>query len=114
MAKPSRMFGGPTCENLVMSVDIELATQTDSPVHSTGQSAIEVSIIIPVYNECEALRPLYRMLDNALRTLPRSVEIIFCNDGSSDGSASLLDEFAADDPRVRIVHLRRNYGQTAA
>src|SRR3954451_9558798 len=54
------------------------------------------------------------MLDDALRTLPRSVEIIFCNDGSTDGSASLLDEFAADDPRGRIVHLRRNYGQTAA
>src|SRR5690242_13581929 len=60
------------------------------------------------------LRALYRMLDDALRVLPRSVEIIFCNDGSTDGSASLLDEFAANDPRVRVVHLRRNYGQTAA
>ena len=83
-------------------------------MHAVGHSAIEVSIVIPVYNEREALRPLYQMLDDALRTLPRSAEIIFCNDGSTDGSASLLDELAADDPRVRVVHLRRNYGQTAA
>ena len=97
-----------------MSVDIQLVMQTDSPVHSTGHSAVGVSIIIPVYNEYDALRPLYRMLDDALRILPRSVEIIFCNDGSTDGSAGLLDEFASNDPRVRVVHLRRNYGQTAA
>src|SRR5262249_14701809 len=50
----------------------------------------------------------------ALCQLPQSAEIVFADDGSSDGSGALLDGFAADDPRVRVLHLARNYGQTAA
>src|SRR5207248_2031984 len=44
----------------------------------------------------------------------KSAEIIFANDGSTDGSGPCLDDFAAKDPRVRVLHLSRNYGQTAA
>jgi len=98
-----------------MAVDIQLAMQTGAMLHASSPGeVIEVSVIIPVYNECDSLCPLYQMLCDAFATLPRSVEIIFCNDGSSDGSADVLDEIAAVDPRVRVVHLRRNYGQTAA
>ncbi|HEY6434814.1 MAG TPA: glycosyltransferase family 2 protein, partial [Acetobacteraceae bacterium] len=46
--------------------------------------------------------------------LPQSAEIVFCNDGSTDGSAAVLDDIARSDERVTVVHLRRNYGQTAA
>jgi glycosyltransferase involved in cell wall biosynthesis len=57
---------------------------------------------------------LYRALVNALDQLPQSAEIIFADDGSRDGSAATLDVFAELDPRVRVLHLSRNYGQTAA
>jgi glycosyltransferase involved in cell wall biosynthesis len=75
---------------------------------------MDVSIVIPVYNEAEALLSLYSALAEALSLLDRSAEIIFADDGSRDGSAALLDSFAQRDPRVRVLHLSRNYGQTAA
>jgi glycosyltransferase involved in cell wall biosynthesis len=75
---------------------------------------VEISVVIPVYNEEEALPAFYPMLAEALDRLPRSAEIIFVNDGSTDGSADHLDAIAEIDSRVRVLHLARNYGQTAA
>ncbi len=75
---------------------------------------MDLSIVIPVFNEEENLGPLYDLLKRVLDELSQSAEIIFVNDGSSDGSAARLDRLAGADPRVRVVHLRRNYGQTAA
>src|SRR5437764_4388229 len=75
---------------------------------------MDISIIIPVYNEVDALPGLYARLAEAVSKLAQSAEIVFADDGSRDGSAAVLDNFAASDPRVRVVHLRRNYGQTAA
>jgi glycosyltransferase involved in cell wall biosynthesis len=74
----------------------------------------EISVFLPVYNEEPNLRPLHQKLDDALRALGRSAEIVFVDDGSSDGSLHILRELAEIDPRVRVVALRRNYGQTAA
>jgi len=75
---------------------------------------MDLSIVIPVYNEVEALPSLYVALVETLDRLNKSAEIIFANDGSTDGSGPCLDDFAAKDPRVRVLHLSRNYGQTAA
>jgi glycosyltransferase involved in cell wall biosynthesis len=75
---------------------------------------VDISVVIPVYNEAEALPELYRALAATLDRLPQSAEIIFADDGSSDGSAAALDDLAESDPRVRVLHLSRNYGQTAA
>jgi glycosyltransferase involved in cell wall biosynthesis len=75
---------------------------------------VDISVVIPVYNEAEALPELYRALAATLDPLPQSAEIIFADDGSSDNSAAALDDFAESDPRVRVLHLSRNYGQTAA
>src|SRR6476619_8558792 len=74
----------------------------------------EVSVFLPVYNEEPNLRPLHAKLDAALRVLGRSSEIIYVDDGSTDGSLKVLRELAQLDDRVRVVALRRNYGQTAA
>ena len=74
----------------------------------------EISVFLPVYNEEPNLRPLHQKLDSALRALGRSAEVVFVDDGSTDGSLAILRELAAVDPRVRVVALRRNYGQTAA
>ncbi len=75
---------------------------------------MDISVVIPVYNEVEALPELYRALTDTLDRLPQSAEVIFANDGSKDGSAAALDALAESDPRVRVLHLSRNYGQTAA
>src|SRR5437762_14152728 len=76
--------------------------------------APEISIFLPVFNEEPNLRPLHAKLDEALEKLDRSAEIIYVDDGSTDGSLNALRELAVLDPRVRVVVLRRNYGQTPA
>ena len=75
---------------------------------------MDISLVIPIYNEAEGLPDLNRAVSETLDRLSQSTEIVFVDDGSKDGSASVLDEFAASDPRVRVLHLARNYGQTAA
>src|SRR5215813_1598503 len=75
---------------------------------------MDISIVIPVYNEVEALPELYRMLKDVLDRLEQSAEIFFIDDGSRDGSGAALDALAHSDARVQVLHLRRNYGQTAA
>ena len=74
-----------------------------------------ISLTVPVYNEREALSPLFEKVQAVMhRDFPGSWEIIFVNDGSHDGSAELLDGLAAKNPEVKVVHFRRNFGQTAA
>ena len=76
--------------------------------------APELSVFLPVYNEEPNLHPLHAKLDKALTSLGRSAEIVYVDDGSTDGSLRVLREIAELDSRVRVVVLRRNYGQTAA
>jgi glycosyltransferase involved in cell wall biosynthesis len=89
-------------------------TVTRARPETSTADAPEVSVFLPVYNEEPNLRPLHAKLDAALRTLGRSAEIVYVDDGSTDGSLNILRELAQTDPRVRVVALRRNYGQTAA
>jgi glycosyltransferase involved in cell wall biosynthesis len=74
----------------------------------------EVSVFLPVFNEEPNLRPLHEKLDRSLRQLGRSAEIVYVDDGSTDGSLEVLRELAQQDARVRVIALRRNYGQTPA
>ena len=73
-----------------------------------------LSITIPLYNEEPNVRPLYERLVAALEPLGRPFEVILVNDGSTDGTERELEALAARDPRVKVVHFRRNFGQTAA
>lgn len=70
--------------------------------------------MIPVFNEEGSLPILQERLSATLRSLGRTYEILYVDDGSSDGSLRLLRELAALDPHVRIVEFNRNYGQHAA
>lgn len=74
----------------------------------------ELSIIVPVFNEEASVELLHRALVPALVSLGRSYEIIFIDDGSTDRTYARLDDIATLDPAVRLLKLRRNYGQTAA
>jgi glycosyltransferase involved in cell wall biosynthesis len=73
-----------------------------------------VSVVIPVYNEREAIRPLAAELLPVVRRLGRRVEVIFVDDGSRDGTAEVLADLAASEPEVVVVRLRRNFGKSAA
>src|SRR5256714_8520914 len=79
-----------------------------------ASDAPDISVFLPVFDEEPNLRALHEKLDKALQPLGRTAEIIYGDDGSKDGSLGILRELAALDPRVRVVALRRNYGQTAA
>jgi glycosyltransferase involved in cell wall biosynthesis len=95
--------------------DQEVAARRQEVERSPGAGeAPEISVFLPVYNEEQNLLPLHTKLDEALAKLGRSAEIIYVDDGSTDGSLRVLREVAERDARVRVVALKRNYGQTAA
>jgi glycosyltransferase involved in cell wall biosynthesis len=73
-----------------------------------------VSVVIPVYNERESVRPLAGEVLHALRALGRQSEIVFVDDGSTDGTSEILADLAAAEPEIIIVRLRRNFGKAAA
>lgn len=75
---------------------------------------IDVSVVVPVFNEEESLPPLYAALKRELDALGKTYEVVFCDDGSSDRSMAILEEMARNDPTVKVVSFRRNFGQTAA
>ncbi len=73
-----------------------------------------LSIIIPLYNEQDNIEPLYAKLESVLQSLGHPYEIIMVNDGSADATRERLDALAAAHQGVRVVHFRRNFGQTPA
>jgi glycosyltransferase involved in cell wall biosynthesis len=73
-----------------------------------------LSITIPIYNEAGNVGTLYNKVRTAMDKQTRPWELILVNDGSSDGTDELLDAIAAKDDHVKVVHFRRNFGQTAA
>ncbi len=73
-----------------------------------------VSIVVPVFNEAENLRPLHEEIAAAIRGRAEDCEIIFVDDGSSDDSLAVLKEIHSRDPRVKIIQFRKNFGQSAA
>jgi len=75
---------------------------------------VKVSVVIPAYNEEENLPVLYERLRTVLEKLEGDYEIIFVDDGSTDGSFDVLRDLARRDERVKVIRFRRNYGQTAA
>lgn len=84
------------------------------PLVKDDEERVEVSVVIPVLNEDENLEPLYVALEQVLRRLGKSYEIILVDDGSVDDSFKVLQGLAERDDRVRVVRLRRHFGQTAA
>jgi glycosyltransferase involved in cell wall biosynthesis len=97
-----------------MKVYDEETRTVDRPAAFIAAEPPDVSVFLPVFNEEPNLLPLHEKLDRALAQLGRSAEIIYVDDGSSDDSLKILRQIAARDPRVRVIALRRNYGQTPA
>ncbi len=80
----------------------------------TGGATPRLSVVAPLYDERESVPGLIARLVSALESLDRAWEIVIVNDGSRDGSDEALRMEAQREPRIRIVNLRRNVGQTAA
>ncbi|HEX8918623.1 MAG TPA: glycosyltransferase family 2 protein [Chloroflexota bacterium] len=96
---------------------MSLSTSTDA-ISIVPQSAdIEVpdiSIVVPVYDEVDSVTELYNELMTSLGTMSTSFEVVFVDDGSSDGTVERLNTLHEQDPRVGVIALRRNFGKSAA
>jgi len=75
---------------------------------------MDLSVIVPLYNERENVNPLYSAIVNAVTPLGVDYEILFIDDGSTDTTFDNACALAAQDPKLRVIKFRKNYGQTAA
>lgn len=75
---------------------------------------VDVSVVVPVFNEVENIGPLHEAVTRVMASAGRSYELLVVDDGSTDGTAERLAALAREDARVRVVRFRRNFGQTAA
>ncbi|HRX87560.1 MAG TPA: glycosyltransferase family 2 protein [Phycisphaerae bacterium] len=76
--------------------------------------SLDLSVVVPIYNERDNIAPLVTDIVRAVDPLGKTYEIILVNDGSRDGSTAVLDDVAARDQRVRVLHFKGNRGQTIA
>jgi glycosyltransferase involved in cell wall biosynthesis len=74
----------------------------------------DLSLVIPVFNEQENLDQLYKQITASCEKLNKSYEVIFIDDGSTDDSLNVLIRLQKKDSRIRVIRLRKNFGQTAA
>ncbi len=75
---------------------------------------MDISVIVPVFNEDANIRPLFDRLKTSLENLNKTFEIIFINDGSSDASLTILKEIQSNFDFVKIINFTKNFGQHAA
>jgi glycosyltransferase involved in cell wall biosynthesis len=83
-------------------------------VERVGIHPIDLTLVIPVYEEAESVAELYSQIDAALAPLAMAVQVIFVDDGSRDGTLQALQQIFDTDQRVEVLSLRRNFGKTAA
>jgi glycosyltransferase involved in cell wall biosynthesis len=85
-----------------------------SAVEKQSADGVHLSLVIPVFNEEESLPPLCAKLHDVLEKLPHTSEIVFVDDGSTDGSFAVIEELHEQYPRVQAVRFQRNYRKAAA
>src|SRR5207248_7341267 len=97
------IFGGGAYQGIIRGMARQ--APTDTP---------HVSVVVLVYDEVDSVEPLHRELMGVLAALGTSLEVLYIDDGSRDGTTEKLGQTASRDARVRGVSFRRNFGQTAA
>jgi glycosyltransferase involved in cell wall biosynthesis len=86
----------------------------ESAPDQTEDLAAELSVVVPAYNERDGLPELLAEIERACDSIGLAWEVIFVDDGSTDGSGELLERLATEHDEVRFVRLRRNFGKSAA
>src|SRR4026209_2612957 len=79
-----------------------------------GTLPIVISVVVPLFNEEHSLAALYHEIAAVLDSQPEPYEVVFVDDGSTDGSMAVLERLHAETTNVVVVHLRRNFGKAAA
>ena len=95
---------------------IEELTRNE-PLQAKQASATDghfISVIVPMYDEDENVFPLCEKIREVLDHYRADFEVVLVNDGSKDDTADQLEKFATEDKRFKVIHFKRNYGQTAA
>jgi glycosyltransferase involved in cell wall biosynthesis len=95
-------------------VERGLQSSPSASLSSLPQSSPGISLVIPVFNEEGNLTRLHQEITEVLDPYSRSYEILFVDDGSTDASYALLSSLHHQDPHVRVIRFRKNFGQTAA
>lgn len=90
------------------------AVDTISLKSSMVRDSLDLSLVVPIYNEYESIPRLVEAITQVMSGLDFSYEVVCVDDGSVDGSADLLRELASQNEHLSVLLLRRNYGQTAA
>ena len=90
------------------------SNENDSREIDSGEAIRLVSVVVPIFNELENVKPMYTELVSSMQQQERPFELVLVDDGSTDGTTQALKEISVDDERVKLVLFRRNYGQTAA
>lgn len=75
---------------------------------------VAISLVIPLLNEDDSLRPLYDQITNVMENVGKTYEIVFVDDGSIDRSFTILQSLHSEDPRVHVIRFRRNFGKSPA
>jgi len=95
---------------------IEKKTQDRRGFEETAekQKPVDISIVIPVYNEEENIKELHTRLSNVLPAITEKYEILLVDDGSTDNTFAILKDLNREDKRVKVIKFRKNFGQSAA
>lgn len=83
-------------------------------MNAESPKQLDLSVVVPLYNEEDSIKPLLTAITNALGRIDCTSEVIFVDDGSADGTFAVAESLAEAEPRLRVVKFRRNYGQTPA
>ncbi len=108
----ARLRTTPSCAALLSYYTLQHEHRMDTSPSTPGP--VHVSAVIPVYDERDNVDLACERVVQALEPLVRPFEVIFVDDGSTDGTFERLDALAMADTRIKVVRLRRNFGQTAA
>ena len=97
-----------------IAMDDQSGFKYERQVGKTGGNRMKLSLVVPCYNEQEALPIFYRETKKVMESMDCDYEMIFVNDGSKDGTLELLKEFAKEDTHVTYIGFSRNFGKEAA
>jgi len=86
----------------------------NTKIERNKDKTLDLSVVIPIYNEAKNVEILYEKLEEVLSKLDKSYEVLLVDDGSTDGTIDKLAEIRKRNPKYKVIQFRRNYGQTAA